>query len=134
MTNTTMLNIVFVYAEREGFHNDETGASRIGVQVDPYVAMVYAAMWKPATGIGPNAMDYDYLVLVDGQGAWGAGKMVAALPGTNPWDDRSVTRALIDPTDVHPHVAALVVAGYKPEHCRSMRPAALVNGAVYFAV
>ena len=124
--------IAFVYAEREGWQGPKH--PRPGVDGDYNEAVVVAAMRKPKIGLGERAESYDYVVLVDGDGAWGAGALVRAIRTTSEPGGKghSVVRALVDPTDVTPEVWALVQTGFKPEHARNVRPALLLDGQVRY--
>lgn len=122
--------ITFVYAERSGLAEGHQWRT----DVDDYYegAVIAAAAAKPKQGIGV-ADGVDYLVLCDSAGAWGAGRLVKTFMVED--GGGYVRRALVDPTDVHRDVAALIAKGFKPEGpnggtLRQSMPASIVDGVV----
>lgn len=131
--NTSITHrITFVYAERSGM----AGGHHWRADVDDYYegAVIAAAAGKPNQGIGRVDGDVDYVVVCDSGGAWGAGRLVKTFPVTNTAGG-TVYRALVDPTDVHEDVTALVMEGFKPVGpnggtLRQSMRAAIVDGHV----
>jgi len=105
------IRIVFIYAERSGMSDGHQWRT----DIDNYYegAVIAAAANKPRQGIGAVDNTIDYVVVCDSEGAWGAGKLVRTFGVTN-GAGAKVHRALVDPTDVHEDVMALVEHAYKP--------------------
>jgi hypothetical protein len=103
--------VTFIYAERSGLSNGRQWRA----SVDDYYegAVIAAAAGKPAQGIGHIDGHVDFIVVCDGGGAWGAGRLVKTFPVKSHLE-RSVRRALVDPSDVPDDVLALVDDGFKP--------------------
>ena len=90
-------------AERSG----EAGGHqwRTNIEDNYEGAVIAAAAIKPSNGIGA-APGVDFVVLCDGDGAWGAGRIVRTFRVNQ--SGREVHRALVDPTDVHEDVIDLI--------------------------
>ena len=100
-----------MYAERSGVSG---GCYWRASSADYYEgAVIAAAAGKPNQGIGFVDGDIDYVIVCDGEGAWGVGRLIKTFPVKNSAGG-SVRRALIDPTDVHADVMSLVEEGFKP--------------------